>query len=579
MVLPGVAAAAGVALDATMGQMIKAMDSLKSTIVDSIAFADNAQKASLALGQTYKDTNDSLGPTMENLRGDMNERFAAAIVGLEVGLQGSTQGIARLVNQQRLTGTQSANTAKAFAGLEATLGLSREETNKLAASLVVTGEEWQISTDNLVGAIDSLKATFPAQALAGMGDKVQGAMVQLQAELGPQLAGPLSNVMKMVMDTSMEGYEKLTMLGIGDVRERLSASQNATEAQEILKNAMVTASDNFKNVAGNAEEGFFQIGIATELFGQQAINFTTVADNFGVRVKREAEESDKFADSLEVLRSEILQPFAKAVAENVFPILLKLVPFFQKAIIAVVRGLRIGLNLLDPAWKWLKKSIKEISDMFTFNSDNIKTAIHWGIVVPVESVKFVFGGLKAGVGVLLLGLMKLAEGIARVIEKISSFFGGSLEVNEDRVKKMQDFALAMIESGGDTARSSWDRITMDSEKSGDKALKDLSDSSKMGNQLLGGIDEGMIKNFAALGKIEKNTKNIDDKTPELVISRPKFLDETAVMLGESIERILGVGGDTTPEESLEEQKTQTSLLAGILNTAGGVGTPILTEME
>ena len=122
----------GALTDAALGQLVGAMDALRNSIRESIAFADGAQKASLALGQTFQQTNQTLGGTMEGLRGDMNQRFAAAFAGMEAGLQGNTAGIAQLVNQQKLTGTQSANTARAFAGIEAQLGLSREETNNLA---------------------------------------------------------------------------------------------------------------------------------------------------------------------------------------------------------------------------------------------------------------------------------------------------------------------------------------------------------------------------------------------------------------------------------------------------------------
>lgn len=542
----------GALTDAALGQLVGAMDALRNSIRESIAFADGAQKASLALGQTFQQTNQTLGGTMEGLRGDMNQRFAAAFAGMEAGLQGNTAGIAQLVNQQKLTGTQSANTARAFAGMEAQLGLSREETNNLAKSLIKTGEEYEISTDNLVGAIEALKSTFPAQALAGMGDKVQGAMVQLQAELGPQMAGPLSNVMKMVMDTSMEGYEKLTMLGIGDVRERLSAAQDSAEAQQILKDAMVTASDNFKNVAGNAEQGFFQIGIATQLFGQNAIDFTTVANQFGVRIKREAEESDKFANSLATLRSEVLQPFAQAMAENIFPIILKLIPVFQQGVLAVVHGLRIGLNLLDPAFKFISNKINELGKMFEKNSDMISKVIHFGIVVPVESLKLVFGAFKSGLGVVLLAVLKLGEGIARVVQKINNFFGGDLRVNEARIRASQDFAKDLILEGVKIQTNVIKRITLDPAESFKLVQEDLNDPNKLGNKLLAGIEEGMRANFMAATRTAENTKSIDDKTPPRIDEGPRFLDETAAMLGESIERILGVGRDTTAEEMLEE---------------------------
>ena len=560
-----VGALGGAAAEATFGQLITAVDALKNTMRESMAFADNAQKASLALGQTFQDTNTSLGGTIEGLRGDMNERFAAAVAGMEAGLQGNTAGIARLVNQQRLTGTQSANTAKAFAGMEAALGLSREQTNNLASTLIQTGAEYQISTDNLVGALDALKASFPAQALAGMGDKVQGAMVQLQAELGPQMAGPLSNVMKMVMDTSMEGYEKLTMLGIGDVRERLSAAQSATEAQEILKQAMVTASDNFKGVAGDASEGFHQIGIATELFGQNAIDFTTVTANFGVRVKKENAEADKFAQTLSTLRSEILQPFAQAMEENIFPI-------FQRVVIGIAQWLRIALNTLDPAIKWVTDMFNKLGDLFEDQSSVIAWAVHLGITTPFNLVKIAISVFINGLDSIYLAFLGVVKGLAKAIDEIpftdmgDTIKGVSKEMGKvtdritDRVKDQMDLA-------GNIFRDPKEAL---------KELMDDDDPNKAGNRLMNGIIEGLERNFQMNTETAKNTKAIDDKTPDLIVTQPKFLDETAAMLGESIEGILGVGRDTTAEDMLEELRVANAQRAA-QGVTGSPNVPTDTE--
>lgn len=54
-----------------------------------------------------------------------------------------------------------------------------------------------------------------------------------------------------------------------------------------------------------------------------------------------------------------------------------------------------------------------------------------------------------------------------------------------------------------------------------------------------------------LEKIAKETKEVNRKTPEIKTS-PEFLDETANMLGRSIEGILGIGKDATSAEILEE---------------------------
>jgi len=546
MVLPGTKGIASAAL-------IEAMDSLKDSIRESIVFADNAQKASLALGQTFQKTNETLGPTMEGLRGDMNDRFAAAIGGMEAGLQGNTAGIARLINQQRLTGTQSSKTAKVFAGMEAALGLSREQTNELAASLVETGEDWQIATDKLVNSLDALKDSFPAQALAGMGDRTVGAFKTLTAELGPQLKKPLDSVMKMILDTSFKGMERLTMLGIGGVREQLSASRSSEESAKILKAAFITASKKFKEIAGGADEAYFLLGAAAELFGPAAINFTTVADNLGIRMKEEQKEVDLFAESLSTLRKEILQPFGKAIAENVYPILLELMPFFQRVVINIAHGLRIMLNVLDPVFTQLWEWGKALADVFKENTKIISWAVHLGITVPFQFLRITVWSLYAGFNSLYGALLLLIKGFDYMLQTVT---WGVMSLGIGQALDDQLYAVGQnIAKADKNILEASNIITSDpSERLADAMSNN--DPNKLGNRLLGGIIEGMERNFDAATGIRLNTKKTAENTAPKVTT-PAFLDETANILGRSIEAILNVGVNTTAEDMLEELRIAT----------------------
>ena len=108
--------------DLAIGALTTAMGALTNQLKSSMDFAMKAEKASLALGMTFEQTNSEFSSQMGQLRGSLTERFAASIAGMEAGLQGNTAGVGRLINQQRLTGTQSAKTAAVFAKMEMTLG-------------------------------------------------------------------------------------------------------------------------------------------------------------------------------------------------------------------------------------------------------------------------------------------------------------------------------------------------------------------------------------------------------------------------------------------------------------------------
>ena len=569
--------------DAAMGPLIGAMGALKDQIKAAMAFADNAQKASLALGQTFEQTRDSLGPTMEGLRGDINQQFTAGIAGMEAGLQGNTAGVAKLINQQQLTGTAFKATAKAMASLEAGMNLSRTDTNALAESLIETGAEYGVSTDKLVGAIDALKETFPAQKLSGMGKDVMGAVAGLQAELGPSLAGPLNKVMKSVMDTSEEGFATLTKLGLGGVREQLSAAKSESEAREILKKAFVTASDTFKMHTAGSDTFFRKVGIASENLGRGAIDFTVVADAFGDRVKNDMPAQD-FADTLQTLKAEALVPFQEAIT-FAYPLIKDVARVLSGIAVKVgesfkgwVKGLKggeaivkkvtlamldfaiIGLNAFDKmitkvkilADTWLPK----ISDAFMSAS----TAIHFGIIVPLEILKITFNLFMNGLDGILIAINGFNIAVFKAIELIS--FGAadySAEINAN--VEMLSNAVDRIGERNAAMGASVDRIMMTPEKSAELMKNSIkaanADPNLLGNRLLkemrDNIENDSADSLLAVNKVAKNTEEINNKTPEIETGS-EFLGETANMLSESIENILGIGRDTTSEEMLEELK-------------------------
>ena len=594
--------------DVAITGLTKSMDALSSNIKAALDFADKAQKASLALGQTYEDTRVQLGGTMEGLRGDINQRFGAAIAGMEAGLQGNTAGLAKLINQQQLTGTSFAKTAGAVAQLEGSLQLSRDQTNNLTNSLISTGNEYQISTDKLVDAIDALKATFPAQALAGMGDKVVGAVASLQAELGPQFGSQLQSVMGMIMDTSMQGYENLVKLGLGDVRERLSAARDEVEAAQILKEAFATGSDTFKRFAGSPDSFFAQMGIAAEHLGDQAILFTTVADNLGKRVKKENDEAADFGKTLANLKVEVMVPFQEAFS-LAYPFLLEAMDTFSaiantvgerfKAFaeslggdkgaadamktfkLAVLDFAVMALGKLEGTFNFVKVLITETVPMiFTKFSDGVKSFFQMG--GPFDKLKVALLTLAegaAGAGRLLgndaaadleseLMLKRITlQGRIHGIEKAAA----ESEEAAERIRRI----YRLKDTGMDLTQAI---AAVDASPQGEKGigdmLRDAADLSFGENAkrspmyaelkaMRTAIEED--KNLrgeanSELRKLNKTNEEMNNKMPEPT-SRSVHLDETADILGRSIEAILGIGADTVSAEMLEEIKIGNQIAA------------------
>jgi hypothetical protein len=592
--------------DVAVGGLTKAMEGLSSQIKQGLDFAQKAEKASLALGQTFEQTNNEFRGQMQGLRGDMNERFAASIAGLEAGLQGNTAGVGQLINQQRLTGTQSAKTAATFAQMEMTLGNSRDSTNQLAAALPELGAEWQVGTDLLVGALDSLAKSFPAQKLAGMGTEVSEAMIGLQAELGPSMKGPMESVMSMVMDTSMAGYEKLTQLGIGNVREQLSAAKSTEEAQMILKEAISTAAGNFESVVGDASEGFFQIGVASEIFGESAINLTTVNDAFGERVKKEGADAQAFGDQLSIIKDEIFLPFQQMFAEF-FPVI--------KSVSILIGGaLKKAVTFLVDAFVkfFLKMNgfegiLKKVTDVF----GNIRKKLKLMLDVSLPVLVGLFTALAVAMGILLapfapiiIAFVKLAAVVALVFAglkflndkfditgKVVGFVKDAFESLKKAIgnllvtlgemfgvpDKLKDWGNALLESTEATKNA---KIDAAAKEKRDAEIDDMNHDDLMA--ALGEQLKQDKEHFGVAKKTEENTEKTAENTAPEIKTSPEFLDQTANMLGRSIEGILGITADNSAADIVEqlqianEQRAQGN--SDRQDNAGGGSAPSLNSM-
>ena len=612
--------------DVAITGLTKAMDSLKGSIESAFAFAQRAEKSSMALGMSFGQASDQLGGTMKGLRGDLNERFAGAVAGLEAGLQGNTAGIGRLVNQQRLTGTASAKTAEAFAKMEMTMGLSRETTNQLASNMVELGAEFQISTDNLVGAINMMAESFPAQKLAGMGAEVNEAVATLQAELGPSMSGPLNSVMKMVMDTSMQGYENLTKLGIGNVREQLAAAKDSSEANRILKDAIAIASRNFKDVVGDASEGFFQVGVASEIFGKSALDIVTVQDAFGQRVKVEGEQTADFGNQLSVVKDEILVPLQEAFLEF-FPIIKNVAMIIgtnlKEAVeFLVIKGMSLYLEFggLQGIVEKAKEKFAELKDYFTATlipavmKFKDVALVGLGLVIAALTIKFTIMMITAiapliiGFGSLLLGVLGLTAPLWPLIAAIGAitlaivYWDEIVSFVKNTLIDFASFVGSMIaklgeklgwfggaiEGIGNAIKDAAENMRDDPKKRSispppdaqknaevEQAAKDKQDKKKTDEEILEAFNNQMEMDTKLYGFNEqtaKNTEELNRKTPEIETSS-QFLDETANMLGRSIEAILGIGVDDTQSkilEAMEATAAATTKTAEQEGSGGGV---------
>jgi hypothetical protein len=533
-------------MDAVVGAVDKLTGAVRDAYAKSVGVGDKFEKASLELGMSFAESGGKLAGSVEGLRGDLTTKFLGAFLTMEAGMEGNTKGVNKLINQQMLTGTQYAETARIFAQLEAIGGLQRDVTNKLSGDILTLNQTYRVSTEVLVKALESLADSFPAARLAGMGEQLAGAMATLTAEFGPQFSKSLTSVMNMIMDTSIEGFTKLTMLGIGRVREQLAAAKSTAEATEILKKAFVTASDSFKTISGGVNATMLSIGVASDTFSKQAIRFTDLADKMSGGLREQHDASVDFARTISTLKKEVLTPIFEALMTKLYPFVLAFTEVFS----------RLGKALATGMGKWLTDVLPKTEKAF----NKIVEVLLDGVVVALNSAQamwaFVSFQIKNTITVFKALRAMMAPQIF-ILKKVTSLFMALMETLTGVIRSFT--ILPSILPGGVTPQEALAAVGEDFKR----AAAHLVEYGGIGggsDVLWGNKFVDPIKNAF----VEGSSRFIDD-TASLLQEKgsSRFLDDTASILQDTSRELYGISGETKLEEQTEEARQMNEHLRNI----------------
>lgn len=580
-----------IALDTLGGTIGK----LTSAMKQSIAFAEQSQKASLGLGMTFAQARDRLGTSMDQLRGSIEQRFTAGMIALDAGLRNNATGVMQLVNQQKLTGTYTAKTAQVFARLENVMGMNNEQMNKLAVELPTLGNTFGITSDKLVEAISSLEKDFAQFNILGT-EALPGAIAQLQAEVGASFsASKLQQVVGLLTDTTSEGLRRLVVLGLGDFRERLQAVGNDQAATtKLLKEGVKTAADQLDRLYGGANKTSISLDAWDKVLGRNArelILFNNALENNN---KIQNKQSVDFTEQLSVMMSEVFNPFKEIVFELYSTSMPGLVVLFQKLTDTVrdaaesLKKSFVGKGGFEGIFLGLKATFLEaniaMQEFFYFLRTLEIPGMGYVFNRDVDTAQAIREGLlpkHIGYDMNMMNQFMYTAGpnAGKILTgRRGSFNAGGPEddpVFEKLVEGLQEQAdkqyLASVESGGlkiATLKQSLVEALADHEA----AIK-----SKEGKTFADVMreDEELLR--AQLG-LQRESNELQRQLLDQAQQQtsPSFLNESALLVGESVAAILGFNPETggrTSEEVMGDVADGVSQVAGAIREAFG-GSPL-----
>lgn len=550
MVLPLVGAAAIGGLEASITKLTGVFT----------GYADQAQKTSLALGSTFEKTRDRLGPSLDGLRGSIESRLTAGIIALDNGLRNNVAGVAKLINQQKLTDSYNAQTAKSFAKLENVLGLSNEETNRLAESLISTGNTYGISTDKLVDSIAKLDKQFTQFQILGT-EAIPGAIATLQAELGAAFSGDrLQQVVALLTDTSAEGLKRLAVLGLSDFRERLQAvgsDQIATTA--LLKEGIQKAADQLTRLTGGAEANSISFDAYNQQIGRAG--FETIALNKALQEsgKIQNEAAVDYADTISTQLAEVWNPL-KEVAFELYKIALPGITNAARAAQSVISDFADGFKEGYIELGGIEGIVKNVGIFFNEIALALREAYQeiYYIKNPLTGNYLFAPGTQDADELLATGKITQAMYDAVKSGATGTMFGVGNEADKlvdqyyDIRRDVQDsLDKQFIENRNQSLR---DITSLKESLEQQRKDRDAYLASQEGKSFEEFTQQEADIGRARLGLAEKANEHLEqvvqNTSPQETSVR---LSETAVMLTDSIRGILGIEAPQSRTEELQEE--------------------------
>jgi len=370
------------------------------------------QDASLKFNRTFNETMQHSSEKIANLPGGLATRLDALFAFQAQGLDQLGATSMNLATRMRLTGQDMGALISVQKNLITMGALSRDETEKLASTLLNTSISQNVAIDRLIAGLDQLKASLTTFALGGTTGEVTNAIAELSADF----PGMSEQIGAFVDKLATSDISQAGVLGaIPDLEAITSgAIQSGDQLRAVISRLSTGAykfTQGFKNLNIGAKKAVEAIvgdlGAMAQKLDQNLLDFVATAKG----------STDRILTSLRVAVDEALFPFEEALTSTIT----KLASFgkhlanFSKKMDSMSGGF-LGMDRLIPAIVGallLKRAFPGVSKIAG------RTGGNWFVVAFRSFTKifkkgFFSGLLRIGskflgpVGVILLALEAIA---------------------------------------------------------------------------------------------------------------------------------------------------------------------------
>jgi len=223
-------------LDKAAKNLRKSIPSVESAVTKGSQMVEAAIKKSFELQKTGLSRGLNLNKIVER-QAQSNNDLAGKLTGFsnmyEIQMEKFAAGIGtnskemdKLALFTKLTGGDSKKLLKQMGQLNMGVGMSTEQSDKLSRTVMSMSQNYQMTTEELMGTIQGLEKSMPMFKILGIAPEIAEATAKLGAALGQEAGTMASDIMTAF--TSAEGAILASQLGVMNERNALLNKEGDT---------------------------------------------------------------------------------------------------------------------------------------------------------------------------------------------------------------------------------------------------------------------------------------------------------------------------------------------------------------
>ena len=304
--------------------VVNPLDMLRSALMEGIAQADQYQQAALRLGTDVNGIVGSFPGEMAHVTGGFVAAMDSTFKQMDMGMTDLGKHTSMAAVRTAALGGDVNSLIKVQRMMQTNLGMNNDAVDNSSKRMIQLSQQYGISSDRLVNALEALAASQDTMAALGIGEQMNDSIMELTAKMGAGNEKLIAQFANSLMATGSAAVQQATVGGIQDLQNAVMDG-TATTAQ--LQEGMLSQGRRFQGIVAQMQADGVQMNVALDklnkIYGpgaQAALQLANSYDNMTPeqidKQNRLAKIQEDWGNTLSTIKEEILTPIKVAISEN-----------------------------------------------------------------------------------------------------------------------------------------------------------------------------------------------------------------------------------------------------------------------